>query len=200
MMNTVGQTMVYLTLKVDATQNASIFPKKKSHKFTMRFAFGTVLENVVIDEETRVPDYDDTSLTENTRAAYPIEAIDNIVHAKHCWSSETIIFLTADAFGVLPPISKLTKEQAMYHFLSRLHKQACWYRARCNITRSDILNLLRCTILAASCSYVMQKCSVKKSMNIMYNVFLVNTGWTGGEYGVGTNETCLYTCDGSSCT
>ncbi|MDS8792130.1 phosphoenolpyruvate carboxykinase (ATP), partial [Streptococcus pneumoniae] len=75
--------------------------------------FGSVLENVVVDEDTRIPDYDDGSLTENTRAAYPIDAIDNIVIPSVAGHPKTIFFLTADAFGVLPPIIKLTKEQAM---------------------------------------------------------------------------------------
>ena len=81
--------------------------------------FGTVLENVVIDEETREADYDDNSLTENTRAAYPIDFIENIMVPSVAGHPKTIVFLTADAFGVLPPISKLTKEQAMY--LSLIH-------------------------------------------------------------------------------
>src|SRR5699024_4011213 len=80
--------------------------------------FGSVLENVVVDRATREPDYFDTSLTENTRAAYPLESIDNIVTPSVAGHPNTIIFLTADASGTLPPISKLTKEQAMYHFLS----------------------------------------------------------------------------------
>ena len=80
--------------------------------------FGAVLENVIVDAKTRIPDYDDTSLTENTRVAYPIDYIENIVMPSVAGHPQTIIFLTADAFGVLPPISKLTKEQAMYHFLS----------------------------------------------------------------------------------
>jgi phosphoenolpyruvate carboxykinase (ATP) len=80
--------------------------------------FGTVLENVTLNQESRIADYDDGTLTENTRAAYPIDAIDNIVQPSIAGHPNTIVFLTADAFGVLPPISKLTKEQAMYHFLS----------------------------------------------------------------------------------
>ncbi|GAA3313406.1 hypothetical protein GCM10020331_003470 [Ectobacillus funiculus] len=71
-----------------------------------------------IDENTRLANYDDISLTENTRAAYPIDAIDNIMLPSVAGHPNTIVFLTADAFGVLPPISKLSKEQAMYHFLS----------------------------------------------------------------------------------
>src|SRR5699024_5129884 len=80
--------------------------------------FGTVLENVVVDEQTRIPDYDDTSYTENTRAAYPLENIENIITPSIAGHPSAIIFLTADASGTLPPISKLSKEQAMYHFLS----------------------------------------------------------------------------------
>ncbi|HPT62355.1 MAG TPA: phosphoenolpyruvate carboxykinase (ATP), partial [Bacillota bacterium] len=80
--------------------------------------FGSLLENVVLDEESRVPDYNDASLTENARAAYPIEYIPNAVIPGIVGHPKTIIFLTADAYGVLPPISKLTKEQAMYQFLS----------------------------------------------------------------------------------
>src|SRR5699024_2825121 len=80
--------------------------------------FGSVLENVILDDDTREPDYSDTSLTENTRAAYPLEKIDNIVKPSVAGHPNTIIFLTADASGTLPPISKLSKEQAMYHFLS----------------------------------------------------------------------------------
>src|SRR5699024_4431690 len=80
--------------------------------------FGSVLENVILDEKSRIPDYDDVSLTENTRAAYPLENIDNIVSPSIAGHPNTIIFLTADASGTLPPISKLTKEQAMYHFLN----------------------------------------------------------------------------------
>ena len=80
--------------------------------------FGSVLENVIINDQTRIADYNDITLTENTRAAYPMHAIDNIVLPSVAGHPNTIIFLTADASGVLPPISKLSKEQAMYHFLS----------------------------------------------------------------------------------
>src|SRR5699024_12700483 len=80
--------------------------------------YGTVLENVMLDVYTRVADYSDVSLTENTRAAYPIRNIENIVTPSIAGHPNTIIFLTADATGTLPPISKLSKEQAMYHFLS----------------------------------------------------------------------------------
>ena len=80
--------------------------------------FGTVLENVSMDAVTREIDYDSQELTENTRAAYPVDFIDNAVIPGVGGHPSTIIFLTADAFGVLPPVSRLTPEQAMYHFLS----------------------------------------------------------------------------------
>ncbi|HYE12927.1 MAG TPA: phosphoenolpyruvate carboxykinase (ATP), partial [Pyrinomonadaceae bacterium] len=80
--------------------------------------FGTVMENVVFDPATRLPDLDDASRTENTRAAYPLTSIPNIVPEGYAGHPSNIIMLTADAFGVLPPVAKLTPEQAMYHFLS----------------------------------------------------------------------------------
>ena len=80
--------------------------------------FGTVMENVVFDPATRVPDLDDASRTENTRAAYPLTSIPNIVPEGYAGHPQNIIMLTADAFGVLPPVARLTPEQAMYHFLS----------------------------------------------------------------------------------
>ena len=80
--------------------------------------FGAVLENVVLDPVTRVPNYDDDSKTENTRAAYPVEHIDNAVIPGFGGHPKNVVFLTADAFGVLPPVSKLTPEQAMFHFMS----------------------------------------------------------------------------------
>src|SRR5204863_6311982 len=80
--------------------------------------FGTVLENVVLDPETRIPDFDDGSKTENTRCAYPLEFIPNASKTGRAGHPSNIIMLTADAFGVMPPIAKLTPAQAMYHFLS----------------------------------------------------------------------------------
>src|SRR5215469_6969723 len=92
--------------------------KEKEPQIYNAIRFGCVLENVVIDEETHVPNYDDQSLTENTRAAYPVDFIENAVIPGIGGHPQHIVFLTADAFGVLPPISRLTKQQAMYHFLS----------------------------------------------------------------------------------
>src|SRR4029453_7689486 len=80
--------------------------------------FGAVLENVVFDPETRIPDYDDDSKTENTRSAYPLDFMPGASRTGRAGHPKNIIFLTADAFGVMPPIAKLTPAQAMYHFLS----------------------------------------------------------------------------------
>ncbi|KPC97613.1 Phosphoenolpyruvate carboxykinase [Geobacillus sp. BCO2] len=89
--------------------------REKEPQIFDAIGFGAVLENVVLDDATRVPNYDDGTLTENTRAAYPLQAIQNIIDPSVAGHPSTIVFLTADAFGVLPPISKLTREQAMYH-------------------------------------------------------------------------------------
>ncbi len=86
--------------------------------------FGTLLENVVFDETTRVVDLDDARKTENTRASYPLTSIDNIVPEGRAGHPRNIIMLTADAFGVLPPVARLTPEQAMYHFFVRLHRES----------------------------------------------------------------------------
>src|SRR5690606_15269831 len=80
--------------------------------------FGTVLENVIVDEKTGVPDFDDVSLTENTRAAYALDVLPSIAKGSVGGTPKTVVFLTADAFGVLPPLARLTPEQAVYHFLS----------------------------------------------------------------------------------
>ncbi|MFW6078780.1 MAG: phosphoenolpyruvate carboxykinase (ATP), partial [Gemmatimonadota bacterium] len=80
--------------------------------------FGAILENVILDEETREPDWDDGSITENTRSSYPLDFIEGAVPDGCGGHPSNVLFLTADAFGVLPPIARLTREQAMYHFLS----------------------------------------------------------------------------------
>src|SRR5690606_39006439 len=92
--------------------------EEKEPQIWRAIRFGAVLENVVVHPETRVPDYDDDSRTENTRAAYPVDNIPGAVIPGIGGHPRVILFLTADAFGVLPPIERLTEEQAMYHFLS----------------------------------------------------------------------------------
>ena len=92
--------------------------KDKEPQIWNAIKFGSVMENVVINPSTREPDFSDGSLTENTRVVYPLEFIPDAVMPSICGHPSVIIFLTADAFGVLPPISRLSKEGAMYHFMS----------------------------------------------------------------------------------
>lgn len=154
--------------------------------------FGSVLENVVIDPETRIPDYDDTTLTENTRAAYPIQAIDNIVDPSVAGHPKTIVFLTADAFGVLPPISKLSKEQAMYHFLSGFTSKLAGTERGITSPEATFSTCFGSPFLPLPATVYAEMLG-KKIDEHDAQVFLVNTGWTGGVYGVGQRMELKYT-------
>ncbi|MDQ0160913.1 phosphoenolpyruvate carboxykinase (ATP) [Alkalibacillus salilacus] len=146
--------------------------------------FGSVLENVMIDAKTRLPDYDDTSLTENTRAAYAIDHIDNIVEPSIAGHPNTIIFLTADAFGVLPPISKLTKEQAMYHFLSGYTSKLAGTERGITEPQATFSACFGSPFLPLPAASYAKMLGEKIDQHGV-QVFLVNTGWTGGAYGDG---------------
>lgn len=154
--------------------------------------FGSVLENVVLNDDTRVADYDDSSLTENTRAAYPIDAIDNIVIPSIGGHPNTIIFLTADASGVLPPVSRLTKEQAMYHFISGYTSKVAGTERGITEPQPAFSTCFGSPFLPRSAKVYAEMLGEKIDQ---YNarVFLVNTGWTGGEYGVGKRMNLSYT-------
>lgn len=154
--------------------------------------FGTVLENVVVDPTTRTADYTDSSLTENTRAAYPIQYIDNIVDPSVAGHPNTIIFLTADAFGVLPPISKLTKEQAMYHFLSGFTSKLAGTERGITSPQPAFSTCFGSPFLPLHATVYAEMLG-KKIDEHGAQVFLVNTGWTGGEYGVGSRMKLSYT-------
>jgi phosphoenolpyruvate carboxykinase (ATP) len=152
---------------------------------------GSVLENVVIDEAGN-PDYNDTSKTENTRAAYPLNYIENAVEPSLGGHPKNIVFLTADAFGVLPPISKLTKEQAMYHFISG-------YTAKVAGTERGVTepepNFSTCfgAPFMVHHPHVYADLLGKKIEEKGVRCWLVNTGWTGGPYGVGKRMHLPYT-------
>lgn len=153
--------------------------------------FGTVLENVVLDNLGN-EDYCDATLTENTRAGYPIDFIPGAVPGSMGQSPKTILFLTADAFGVLPPISKLTKEQAMYHFMSG-------YTSKLAGTERGIKEPQATFSTCFGAPFMPMNPSVYATMlgekieNHKVNVYLVNTGWTGGVYGVGKRMKLSYT-------
>ena len=160
--------------------------------------FGAVLENVIVDNETRVANYDDGSLTENTRAAYQLEAIDNIVVPSVAGHPHTIIFLTADAFGVLPPIAKLSKEQAMYHFLSGYTSKLAGTERGVTSPEATFSTCFGSPFLPLPATRYAEMLGEKISQHNA-SVFLVNTGWTGGAYGDWKqNEVKLHSCNGSS--
>ncbi|MFJ7645918.1 phosphoenolpyruvate carboxykinase (ATP) [Lysinibacillus sp. NPDC097279] len=154
--------------------------------------FGSVLENVAVDPETRVCDYDDVSLTENTRVAYPIQFIENIVDPSVAGHPKTIVFLTADAFGVLPPISKLTKEQAMYHFLSGFTSKLAGTERGVTEPEPVFSTCFGSPFLPLPATVYAEMLGQKIDEHGA-QVFLVNTGWTGGEYGTGSRMKLSYT-------
>ncbi|SFE95208.1 phosphoenolpyruvate carboxykinase (ATP) [Alteribacillus iranensis] len=154
--------------------------------------FGTVLENVYVDEKTGKPDYNNTELTENTRAAYPIENIPNTLSPSMAGHPSTIIFLTADAFGVLPPISKLTKEQAMYHFLSGYTSKLAGTERGITEPEATFSTCFGSPFLPLDASVYAEMLG-EKILEHDVNVFLVNTGWSGGPYGVGSRMKLPYT-------
>ena len=146
--------------------------------------FGTILENVVLDQKTRTVDYADGSITENTRASYPIHYIPNAVLPSRGDHPENVVFLTADAFGVLPPISRLTSQQAMYHFLSG-------YTAKVAGTERGVTEPIATFSACFGAPFLPRHPGVYAEMlgdklsEHGATVWLVNTGWSGGGYGVG---------------
>ena len=154
--------------------------------------FGTILENVQIDAKSRRLDLDDDTFTENTRAAYPLSHLTNIVEEAIGGHPQNIIMLTADAFGVLPPISKLTTEQAMYHFISG-------YTAKVAGTEKGVTEPKATFSTCFGAPFMVHHPSVyakllgEKIIKHKVNCWLVNTGWTGGPYGVGSRMKIKYT-------
>ncbi|MGI8526622.1 MAG: phosphoenolpyruvate carboxykinase [Pseudolabrys sp.] len=146
--------------------------------------FGAVLENVVFDPVTRVPDYTDISKTENTRSAYPLESIPNASRTGRAGHPRNIIMLTADAYGVMPPIAKLTPTQAMYHFLSG-------YTAKVAGTEKGLVGVQPEFSTCFGAPFLPRPPS--EYANLLrdhinkheVDCWLVNSGWTGGKYGVG---------------
>ena len=146
--------------------------------------FGTLLENVGFDSKTGHLNLDDDSLTENTRAAYPITHIPNASRDGMGGHPTNIIMLTADAFGVLPPIAKLTPEQAMYHFLSGYTARVAGTEKGVTEPQATFSACFGAPFLALP-PVVYAKLLGDKIAEHSVNVWLVNTGWTGGPYGVG---------------
>ena len=154
--------------------------------------FGTILENVVWDPETRLLDLDDDSITENTRGAYPLEFIDNAVPSRQGGHPSNVIMLTADAFGVLPPIARLSPEAAMYHFLSG-------YTAKVAGTERGVTEPKATFSTCFGAPFMVWEPNVyarllgERIAKHDVNVWLVNTGWTGGPFGVGSRMRIAHT-------
>src|SRR5215216_3328009 len=146
--------------------------------------FGAVLENVVFDPDTRIPDYDSDIKTENTRSAYPLDFIPNASRSGMAGHPKNIIFLTADAYGVMPPIAKLTPAQAMYHFLSG-------YTAKVAGTEKGLVGVEPEFSTCFGAPFLprppAEYGNLLRDYIAKYKVdcWLVNSGWTGGIYGVG---------------
>lgn len=155
--------------------------------------FGSVLENVTCDPYTRDLDFDDDHRTENTRVAYPLEYIPNYVPQGYAGHPRNIFFLTADAFGVMPPISKLSPDQAMYYFLSgytsKLAGTETGLGAEPQATFSTCFGAPFLPLTPQVYSQLLGEQIASRKVN----VWLVNTGWTGGPYGVGQRIPLLYT-------
>ncbi|MEO1545186.1 MAG: phosphoenolpyruvate carboxykinase (ATP) [Bacteroidota bacterium] len=153
---------------------------------------GALLENIVFKEGTKEVDFFDASITQNTRVSYPIDHIDNIQLPSYASNPKNIFFLTCDAFGVLPPVSKLTPGQAAYHFISGYTAKVAGTEAGINepvpsfsACFGEPFMPLHPTVYAEMLSQKMTEAGV--------NVWLVNTGWSGGPYGVGSRIKLKYT-------
>ena len=167
--------------------------KEKEPQIWDAIRFGSVVENVVVDQHTRKIDFDDASLTQNTRAAYPLEYIPGAVPEGRSGQATSVVFLTADAFGVLPPVAKLSPDQAAYHFISG-------FTSKLAGTEAGLGNEPQVTFSTCFGSpflplhpetYATMLSQRIKDQKV--RVFLVNTGWSGGAYGEGKRIDLDYT-------
>jgi phosphoenolpyruvate carboxykinase (ATP) len=166
--------------------------KKYEPQIWNAIRFGAVYENVVLNKETREPDYADDSLTENTRAAYPVDFIDNVVESGMAGQPKAVIFLSADSFGVMPPISALTTEQAMYYFLSGYTSKLAGTEAGVTTPEATFSSCFGAAFLPLPPG---EYANLLRERIEKHNVrcYLINTGWTGGPYGVGERININYT-------
>lgn len=153
---------------------------------------GAILENVIIDPTTKKVDYKDKSITENTRVSYPIFHIDNIAEPSIGDAPKNIFFLTCDAYGVLPPISKLTPGQAAYHFISGYTAKVAGTEAGITEPQTAFSACFGAPFMPLHPARYADLLS-KKAKESGANIWLVNTGWTGGAYGTGHRMSLKYT-------
>ncbi|MEO1279072.1 MAG: phosphoenolpyruvate carboxykinase (ATP) [Planctomycetota bacterium] len=154
--------------------------------------FGSVLENVVIDDDSREPDYDANTITENTRVTYPVDFIPGAVIPSVGQHPKNVIFLTADAFGVMPPVSKLTPEQAMYYFINGYTSKLAGTEAGVTEPQPNFSACFGAPFMPRPpAEYAAMLADRIKTHDA--NVWLLNTGWTGGPHGVGSRFKLGYT-------
>jgi phosphoenolpyruvate carboxykinase (ATP) len=154
--------------------------------------FGSVLENTVIDAETRVPDYDSAAIAENSRATYPIDYIDGAVIPSVGGHPKNVIFLTADAYGVLPPVSRLSREQAMYYFINGYTSKLAGTELGVKDPEPNFSPCFGQPFLPRPPKVYAQMLADRIAKHDA-NVWLLNTGWTGGKFGEGHRFKLAYT-------
>lgn len=161
------------------------------HACTRRF--GTILENVVFDRRTRKLDLNDDKLTENTRGAYPLNFIGNALEAKRAGHPDNVIFLTCDASGVLPPISRLTPDQAVYHFMSGYTSKIAGTEIGLGI--EPVITFSACFGAPFMVHHPYKYAQMLKVRILKHKakVWMVNTGWTGGPFGIGKRISIQHT-------
>jgi phosphoenolpyruvate carboxykinase (ATP) len=167
--------------------------KEKEPEIWSAIKFGALVENIEFKEGTRAVDYANVSKTENTRVAYPINHIENSLEPSVGGPPQNIFFLTADAFGVLPPISKLTTAQAMYHFISGYTAKVAGTEMGITEPQTTFSACFGKAFLPLHPGKYAELLGKKLKANPNINVWLVNTGWTGGAYGVGSRIKLSYT-------
>jgi phosphoenolpyruvate carboxykinase (ATP) len=154
--------------------------------------FGTILENVVLDPETREMKLDDMTYTENTRSSYPLSFIDNAIPSGQAGHPKNVVMLTADAYGAMPPIARLTPEGAMYHFLSGYTARVAGTERGVTEPKATFSTCFGAPFLPLNPN-VYAKMLGERIAEHKVRVWLVNTGWTGGPYGVGSRMKISYT-------
>ena len=167
-------------------------PESEPEIYQTTRRFGTILENVVIDPVTRRIDLDSDRYTENTRASYPISHLPDFVRSGIAPPPSTVIFLTADAFGVIPPIARLSPEQAMYHFLSGYTAKVAGTERGVTEPKATFSTCFGAPFMARHPRVYAEMLGERLRAHDV-GVWLVNTGWTGGPYGTGTRMKLSYT-------
>jgi phosphoenolpyruvate carboxykinase (ATP) len=170
----------------------NLSPEQEPDIYRTTQMFGTILENVVLDPLTLRVRFDDQSITENTRASYPLHYIPNHVESGRAGHPRDVVFLTADAFGVLPPIARLTREQAMYYFLSGYTAKVAGTERGLKDAQATFSACFGAVFLVWHPSRYAELLGELLDRHGSH-VWLVNTGWSGGPYGVGSRMKLAHT-------